>query len=623
MAIEAGPKTVEFGPFALDLQTGELARAGNKVRLQGQSLQILAMLLQQPGQAVSREALRQRLWSDDTYVDFDQGLNNAIKRLRESLGDSAERPKYIETLPRLGYRFVGEIKTVEAREEIAPAEPDETGTRRLGEESVSRFPLRLGWLILPLAALVVPAFLVYRMEHSTSADHNIRSIVVLPFSNLSGDATQDYFADAMTEELTSDLGNIASLRVISRTSAMHYKATRKTAPEIAQELNVDGVIEGSVVRSGDRVRITAQLIQARSDRHLWSESYERALKDVLGLQSELARTIAGQVQAVVTPAEVEHLHPASVDAEAYEAYMRGRFYLDRWTSEDSAQALHSFQRAIEIDRGYALAYVGIAECYISGVAGVNYDEGVREGIAAVTRALELKPDMGEAHAMLGVLLMRRDWDFAGAESEIRKGIALKPNYAPAHHWYSHLLLDLGRYDEAMVESTKLMELDPVSPTPNGHLAHQYLAERQWDLAIAQYKKSLAMDPDQVGEYSELGEAYIGKHMYPEAIAQLKRSEEMTRSGTEHPLYLARLGFALARSGDVAGAKKILATLGADDPKDAAYVYSGLGDRDKSIALLNEAFRQHTFSLESGYAVELDPLRSDPRFNESLHRVGLR
>jgi adenylate cyclase len=387
--------------------------------------------------------------------------------------------------------------------------------------------------------------------------------------------------------------------------------------------SLDGVIEGSVVRSGDRVRITAQLIHAPSDRHLWAESYERDLKDVLALQSDIARTIAGKVEAVVTPAEEARLHSEAVNPEAYEAYMRGRFYLDRWTVEDDAQALHSFEQAIQLDGKYALAYVGVAECYVFGVAGVGQEEGWRRGSAALTRALELKPDMGEAHAILGQLRLERDWDFAGAEAEMKRGIALKPSYAPAHHWYSHLLIDLGRFDESLAETKKLMELDPVSFTPGEHLAYHYRAARQWDLAIAEYQKSLAMYPDQANLHSELGEAYVGKHMYPEAMAELRRGEEMMRSRTEYPMYLARLGSALAQSGDVAGAKKILAELPADELNDQAYVYAGLGDRDKSIALLTETYRRHRFPLEAGYVVELDPLRSDPRFTELLHRVGLR
>ena len=630
MARETRPRAVEFGPFALDLQTGELVRSGRKVRLQGQAFQILEMLLDRPGEVVTREALRQRLWSEDTYVDFDQGLNNAIKRLRESLGDSADQQRYIETLPRLGYRFAGTVMPAEAQEvnvsdlpSIAVAEARETSNSEKDRGPKKGGFLRWRWVALSMAVLVPAILYVYRRSSESAGDSRIRSVVVLPFTNMSGDESQDYFADAMTEELTSDVGKISALRVISRTSAMRYRKTQRTAPEIAHELNVKGLIEGSVVRSGNRVRITAQLINGPADRHIWSESYERDLKDVLAVQSEIARAIAEQVQAVITPDESERLRPQSVNPRAYEAYMRGRFFVDRWTPEDSAQALRSFEQAAELDQNYALAYVGMAECYVYGVAGIRDEEGQKRGIAAATRALELKPEMGEAHAILGMLRMNRYWDFSGAEAEIRKGIALSPNYAPAHHWYSHLLIDLGRFNESLAETKKLLELDPVSPTPTGHLAHHYRAARQWDLAIAQYQQVLAMDPTHTDDYGEMGEAYVGKRMYSEGGRELSRAVEMSRTSAQLPYYLARLGYALAMEGDRAGAERILTELPSDDVIDAACVYAGLGNRDKSIALLTESYQRHTFPLDAGYAVEFDPLRSDPRFADLLRKVGLR
>ncbi len=629
MATETRPGEVEFGPFTLDLQTGELTRSGHKLRLQGQSFQILAMLLQQPGQVVTREALRQRLWSDETHVDFDQGLNNAIKRLRESLGDSAGTSKYIETVPRLGYRFIGAIKApvVDAPGPPSSLEaavaPYKAKAQQVDQPIKKHASLRHWWMPPVLAVGLGAAALIGRARLFPAPDHTVRSIAVLPFTNLSEDPSQEYFSDAMTEELTSDLGNISALRVISRTSAMHYKKTAKTMPEIAREMDVDGVIEGSVVRSGDRVRITAQLIDARSDRHLWAESYERDMKDVLTLQSDLARTIAHQVRVVITPAEEERLHPEPVAPAAYEAYMQGRFYLNRWSSEDAAQALASFQNALKLNPNYALAYIGIAECYVYGVAGVSDPVGLERGLTAARRALELKPGMGEAHVNLGILNMEKNWDFAGAETEIKRGIALSPNYAPAHHWYSHLLLNEGRYDEALIEAKRLMELDPVSQTPIGHLAVTHLAMRQWDAAIVQYQLVLARDRMLTDEHSELGEAYLGKRMYPEAIAEMRRSVELSQSRAQHPLYLAKLGFAAAQSGDRDTARKIVAALPAEEPEFAAYVYAGLGDRDRSLALLDQAVKRHTFPLDAGYAIEFDSLRADPRFTSLLHRVGLR
>ena len=609
----------KFGPFEIDARSRELRLKGKRTRIQDNPLTVLLVLLERKGEVVTREELKQRLWPADTFVEADAGLNTAIRKLREVLGDSSESPTYIETIPRRGYRFIGEIlrdgepSSTTPTESVVPARPESRKTSLRRWAAIVAIPAIL-------LGIGTAAWFRYRPRPAP-----IRSIAVLPFSNLSGDPSQDYFADAMTEELTSDLAKISALRVISRTSAMHYKNTQKAMPEIARDLNVDGVIESSVVRSGDRVRITAQLIDARSsrERHLWSESYERDLKDVLSLQSDVARAIAGQVRAAITPGEDERLRPQPVDPRAYEAYMRGRFFVDRWTPEDSAQALRSFEQAAELDRNYALAYVGMAECFVYGVAGINEEEGVKRGIAAAMRALELQPDMGEAHAMLGMLRLQRDWDFPAAEAEIKRGIALNPNYAPAHHWYSHLLIELGRLNESLVEAKTLLELDPVSPTPVGHLAYHYRAARQWDLAITWYQKELAIDPTHIDERGEMGEAYVGKRSFPEAIEELSRAVEMSRTGTQYPYYLARLGYAYALAGDVAKSKKILTELPPANLNDLACVYAGLGERDKSIAALQQSFRLHTFPLDAAYAVEFDPIRSDPRFTELLHLVGLR
>ena len=605
-----------FGEFEIDARSRELRSKGRRIRIQDNPLTVLLLLLERKGEVVGREELKQRLWPADTFVEADDGLNTAIRKLREVLGDSSENPSYIETIPRRGYRFIGEIL-----EDKRPAETHPAELAAAAADKDRGSPQRR-WRVVLIALVVVLAIGAAAWFGYHPRPSAIRSIAVLPFANLSGDPSQDYFADAMTEELTSDLGKISALRVISRTSAMHYKNTQKTAPEIAKELNVDGLVESSVLRSGDRVRITAQLIDARSDRHLWSESYERGLQDVLALQNDVARAIAGQVRAVITPDENERLRPQAVDPRSYEAYMRGRVFVDRWTPEDSARALRSFEQAASFDREYALAYVGMAECYLWGVAGVDDEEAVKLGIAAASRALELKPDMGEAHAMLGMLRLRSDWNFAAAEAEIRKGIALGPSYAPAHHWYSHLLIELNRFDESLVEAKIFLELDPVSPTPVGHLAYHYRAARQWDLAIAWYQKELAIDPTQIDAHGEMGEAYIGKRIFPEAIRKLSSAVEMSRNGAQYPYYLARLGHAYALNGDTSKAEKILAELPSTNLTDRAYVYAGLGKIDKSIALLQQSYLRHTFPLDAGYAVELDPLRSDPRFTELLHRVGL-
>lgn len=607
---------IRFSGYEVDLRQRLVRFNGVPVAIQDKPLQFLLALLERPGELVSREELRVRLWPTDAFGVFEDGLNTAVRKLRISLNDSVESPRFIATIPRRGYRFIGEVEILASPmagvEELAL--PASVTTRRSF----------LWGAVSILVVLAVATFFVIRARQQASPAHNIRSIAVLPFTNLSGDPSQEYFADAMTDEMTSDLAKIGALRVISRTSAMHYKGTARTMPEIARELKVDGVIEGSVVRTVSRVRITVQLIDARSDVHIWSDSYERDLNDVLALQNELAHTIATQVRAAISPAEESLMRPQPVQPAAYEAYLLGRSQLEKWTISGATEGLHYFQHAIQIDDQFALAYVGVAECYSSfmGVDGVGYREGLDRANDALNLAIALKPDMGEAHAMLGSVRMQRDWDFPAAEAEMRKGLALSPGYAAGHHWYSHLLMYLGRFDESMVEARKTLELDPLSPAANLHMGYEYRALREWDRAIEQQKKTLELDPGYVDAHADLGEDYLGKGMYPEAIAELRQAAELVHSDPDYPFYAATLGFALAKSGNTAEARRILGKIG-DRPDFASFVYAGLGDREKSIALLNEAFRRHTVPLDAGFILELDPLRSDPRFNYLLHRVGLR
>ena len=637
---------VRFADYEVDVREQTLRQNGVAVAIQEKPLLLLLALVERPGQLVSREELRNRLWPADAVGAFEDGLNTAVRKLRLALNDSAETPRFIETVPRRGYRFVGEVNVVEVhpthsaslttirRDEVLKDEPNVHPVKNAGPSTAAvEHRLRSGlaivsrkWWVAGAAVLVIGAVLATRMPMVRASDRNIRSIAVLPFENMSGDASQDYFADAMTEEMTSDLAKIGALRVISRTSAMHFKGSSRTAPEIARELNVDGVIEGSVLRTGDRVRITAQLINARSDVHLWSDSYDRELKDVLALQSELAHTIAGEVRAAISPEEEARLQPQVVRREAYESYLLGRAQLEKWTTSGLTEAVRYFNHAIELDNSFAMAYIGLAESYAShpGVAGVSRREAYRLATAAVTKAIELKPEMGEAHVMLGGLRLF-EWDFAGAEKEMRNGLVLSPGYGAGHHRYSHLLIYEGRYDEAMVEAKKMLELDPISPAANLHMGYMHEAKRDWDGAIEQERKTLRLDPNYVDAHEQLGRAYLGKGMIPEGVAELRRAAELVDSDSDpdYAWHAGELGYALARSGDTAAAKKILAGIPQSDPAAASCVYAGLGDKEKSIAMLTEAYRQHWFPFDAGFLVQYDSLRGDPRFVELLHRVGLR
>src|SRR5438445_10084124 len=371
---------VRFGVFEVDLRVGELRKKGIKIKLQDQPFQILQILLERSGEVVTREELRGRIWPADTFVDFDQGLNNAIKRLRESLSDSPDNPRFIETVPRHGYRFIGNLGATTGR---------------------------------------------------------IKSLAVLPLENLSRDPEQEYFAEGMTEALITTLAKIGELRVVSRTSAMQYKGVHKPVREIAQELGVDMIVEGTVLRAGRRVRITAQLIDAPKEMHLWAESYERDLRDVLALQSEVAQAIARQVQVKLTPQDLAHFaQPHPVDPEAYEAYLKGRYHWNRRSGEGFGKAVQSFQTAIARDPSYAAAYAGLAECLtgLSAWGFVPAQEGCGKAKGLARQALEIDHSLAEAHAALGFASMY-DYDFLTAEREFERSIELNPRYASAHEWF--------------------------------------------------------------------------------------------------------------------------------------------------------------------------------------------
>jgi TolB-like protein/DNA-binding winged helix-turn-helix (wHTH) protein len=623
--------TVRFGEFEVDRVRARVRHNGVPVAIQGKPLQILLALLERPGQLVTREELCNRLWPEDDFGAFEDGLNTAVRKLRIALNDSTETPAFIETVPRFGYRFVAPIEVV--ADPASQPVPTGSGGADRKEAAAELPPISPGrwWRpALALASLALLAAAIWTTQrwrtHSQPAQPAIISLAVLPLTNMTGESAQEYFVDGMTDDLTTSLAQIGGLRVTSETSARLYRGTNKSVPEIARDLGVDGIVEGAVARSGNRVRVTAQLIDARNDRHLWAESYERDLKDIFALQNEIARTIADKVEAVVTPAEEERMRPQEVKPEAYEAYLRGQTQLEKWTTSGSTEAMRYFEHAIALDDRFALAYVGLAEAYTShpGVAGVRSSEAMDRAMDALMKAIELKPEMGEAHVMLGGVRME-ELDFAGAEAEMRKGVALSPSYGSGHHWYSHLLMYLGRYDESIVEAKKMLELDPLSPAANLHMGYTYEAMRDWDHAIEQMHKTLSLDPNYVDAHEILGRGYLGKGMDREGVAELRRAAELvhTDSDPDYAWHAGELGYALAKSGNTAEAKRILAGIPKSKPAAASCVYAGLGDRDKSIALLTKAFRQKTFPLDAGFLVQYDSLRSDPRFSELLHRVGLR
>jgi TolB-like protein/DNA-binding winged helix-turn-helix (wHTH) protein/Flp pilus assembly protein TadD len=633
------PGRLRFGIFELDLRAGELRRQGVRVRLQEQPFQVLAMLLERPGDVVTREELKKKLWPADTFVDFDHGLNKAINKLRDSLGDSATNSRFVETVARRGYRFLAEVKVADAASAISSdraTQPDASSEDRdrpgLADKPASskHFLSSFAWKISALVLLVLIGTLVaWKFSSWDRRTPVIRSLAVLPFESLSSDATQDYFADGMTDELISNLGQISALRVISRTSVMVYKHARKPLPEIARELNVDAVVEGTVLRSGDRVRITAQLIDASSDKHLWSQSYEGELRDTLALQSKVASAIADQIQINLNPQEQAALNNARVvNPDAYLSYLKGRYFWNKRTADGLKVALAYFNQAIDEDPKYAQPLSGLADTYaLLGdwqYAVMTPKEALPKAKTAATKALELDSTLGEAHNSLAFCLDGFDWDFESAGKEFRRAIELNPGYATAHHWYAWHLSLLGRYDEALTEMRKAENLDPLSLIINSDLAELLALAHFYDESIQQSRKTIEMDPSFALAHNHLGQAYLQKHMNEEAVAELQKAVQLSGGNAT---CIANLARAYVASGRRDEAEKLLDGLKKrSNPShllasEIAVIYASLGDSDQAMNWLEKGYEDRFnpgVLLRPGF----DSIRSDPRFEDLVRRVGL-
>jgi TolB-like protein/DNA-binding winged helix-turn-helix (wHTH) protein/Flp pilus assembly protein TadD len=626
----------KFGIFEADLRTGELTKLGKRVRLQEQPFQLLAMLLERPGELVIREELREKLWPK-TIVDFDHGLNKAISKVREALGDSAENPRFIETVASRGYRFLADVALVQGGQP-----PSSAGDLAAGRDApgLAQFPdagtsgkwpayvfgWRLSAAVTVLALAVFLSWSFYSWRHQLSTIH---SLAVLPLENLSNDASQDYFADGMTDELINHLGQISAIRVISRTSAMTYKNAHKPLTEIARELNVDAVVEGSVLHSGERVRIAAQLIEVPADKQIWAESYEGDFRDTLTLQSRVARSIAAQIQTTLNRQEQLALdNSKAVNPEAYEAYLKGRYFLNKRTGDGLRTAIEYFKRAIESDSTYAEAYSGLADSYaLSGdwkYGVLSPQDAFPKAKAAATKALALDESLGEAHASLAYALDLYGWDWEAAETEYKRAIKLNFGYATAHQWYSWHLLMMGRNSEAIAELREAESLDPLSLIISADAADALSVAHRFDEAEQQARKTLQLDPNfAVGHY-ELGQALEQKHLHDQAIAEFQKAIEISgHSGA----FDSNLGYAYAVSGRTEEAIKVVKDLEHrqnQNPSldaDIGLIYVGLGDPDQAISWLNKGY-EGRFKASILLRPAFDPLRSDARFKELLRRVGL-
>jgi pentatricopeptide repeat protein len=626
MTMQAGD--YRFGPYELRCRARELRKHDVRVKLRPQPFQVLKALVERAGDVVTREELRELLWPKETFVDFEHGLNSAISELRGVLNDTPSDPRYIETLPKVGYRVNVPIALIKTDEQSDAA--NEPAAAMPSIHKTTLWPRR--WLALAAAAVVVllaVAYVTSRGRTLHAALPKIRSLAVLPLKNLSGDSTQEYLADGMTEAIIGRLSAIHDLRVVSHTSVMSFRNPQLTVPDIARTLRVDAVVEGSVMREGNRVRVTAQLIRGDTDEHFWSETYNREQRDVLGLQSELAQAIAEKVQATVTGKEQKSLTTArSVAPEVYESYLKGRFAFNQKNSRaDVEESIGYFEDAIKKDPAFAPAYVGLANAFsLLGTVFIGTPSGETRPkvISAARKALELDPNIPEAHVLLADA-EQEQWQWTDAETEYRRALELNPSDAAAHAGLALWLLCQGRTEEAVAWAKRGRELDPlsISGTDIGWILFQ---SHRYEEAIHESRSALAVQADNATALLVLGFALIANNQPADAIPELEKAASVSNRS---PAVIGVLIRAYAHAGRHSDALRLLAEL--KRRRDAGYVpagafvnaYLGLGENDEAFAWLEHAYTEQSNILQFLKVHPFfDPIRGDPRFADLVRRVGL-
>jgi len=617
----------------LDLKRYELRRAdGVTLKLERQPMELLIFLAQRRGELVTREDIAARLWADGVFVDTERGINNAIRKIRIALHDSPDEPTQLQTVVGKGYRFIGQLEMLGGATglltDAAPAVSD-SPTTPLASQAES--PGRRGLISagIAIAAIILVAGLAVWRSRASASRGAIHSLAVLPLENLSGDPAQEYFADGVTEELTTELAQVPALRVISRISAMQYRAKRKGAPEIAGELHVDALVEGSVARSGNHVRITAQLIEAKNDRHLWAQSFEGELKDLVTLQDDAARKIAEQIRLHLPAREEGQRGEARpLNLEAHDLYMHGVALRDNNDELNLDNSIDWFHRSLQKDPDYAPAHAGLAVAYTfqSFLGVLPARETFPKAEEEARRAIALDPSLGQAHDALAWVAYVYRWDWPLAERELKRALELNPNDVDAHHYYSHYLFTMGRTTEALTEGELAAGLDPLSQIQRNHLLWQYTAAKEYDRAMEIGKKLLAGGLTDPAQYIIISASYVGKGQYEQAIALLQRAISLSPTRME---LQAALASAYAHMGKQDEARKILRRLEKlpssqfVSPIGIAVVYSSLGDKGRALQSLAKAIDEHDASV-SDLAIlpAFDPLRDDPRFQNLLRRIGL-
>src|SRR5262252_6906175 len=620
---------VRFSVFELDFQGRVLRKHGMRIRCQGQPLQVLAALLEKPGVLVTREELRQRVWPEDTFVDFDHAVNTAIKKIRIALGDEADNPRFVQTLPRRGYRFicpvVGDGQLAEAEYRAAAATPVAvTGPIDPGLSARPRFLVTILVSCFAVALAGMVYFSWRRMDAGyPSPGSGYVMLAVLPFQNLSGDPSQDYFSDGLTEEMIAQLGPLSPdhLGVIARTSTMAYKHTSKNVKQIGSELGVGYILESSVRREGNQIRISVQLIRVHDQLQVWARSYDRHISHSIEVQEEVAKAVAEQIDIKLSSSYKGRTSPHHLDAEANEAYLRGRYFWNQFTPEGYRKAISYFQQAIERDSNFAEAYSGLADSYNFLVVtdSIPANEGRAKAPGAARRAVSLGFNLAEPHASLGVAITRSEWNWTGAENEVTRAITLNPSDAMAHRFYASILGATGRHREAWEQINEAMRLDPLSLPNNAEVVLTLYYARNYDQAIEQSKKAIQLDPNYVRTHFWLGRVYSQKGMHKEAIAASKKILESMPDST---LGLTEMAYSLAVAGRRNEARQILQRLEARSTSafvpayNFAVIHIALNEEEVAMKCMQQAYENHDWALVV-LAVEprLDPLRRDPRFQE--------
>jgi len=630
------PRPLRFGQiFELDPRAYELRRSGRPLKLERIPMEILLLLVERKGQLVTRDEIVERVWGREVFLDTDNSINGAIRKLRQALRDDPEKPRVIQTITGKGYRFVAAVvEEAPAALAVSPSvtsvEPKQSPA--LKSESLRADPFSGRWpMLLGLALLLIAAPILYLQRSRAQPSRGRLMLAVLPFDNLTGDSSQEYFSDGLTEEMISRLGAFDPQRlgVIARTSVMLYKRDRTRLDRIGRDLHVDYVLEGSVRREANRVRVSAQLIQVRDGTHLWARQYDRELKSLLAVQEEIAQAVANEIDLTLAPGGRIGGHPTPLSPEAYEAYdlyLKGRHFWNKRTREDFAQAVEHFERAAEKDPTYARAYAGVADTYalMSTYSPGSAKELMPKARSAALRALELDDRLAEAHNSLALIHERYDWDWKAAEKEFRRAIQLNPSYATAHHWYAELLSFQGRFREALEESDRARRLDPLSLIIAADDAAILYYARQYDRSIERFRAVIAKDPAFPRAYTIVW-AYSQKQMFDEALTEI----EKWRRIDDGPWNWAAEVYVYGHVGRRAEARRALDRLEQfarrepRNPMDMLPIaYIGVNENGKALATLEDLFRERVVHPALNVDPLYDPLREDPRFQELVRRAGL-